>query len=274
MRLPPIVYSAALLPTALSAGAAPQPLVSAKLDIAMLWRNSPVAVFAVLMVGISNAAFGTLSAVYAARSGLDVTGVALFASLPILAGALAQIPVGWMSDRFDRRLVLLAIALIALSADALFVFSGPSSELALLGTSAIFGATVFSMYPVIVAHASDHAEPGTFIQISGGLLLVFGIGSMVGPTLAGFAMSGLGNYSLFAITGSAHILTAAFTAYRMSMRAAVSDDQKGTFQASPMGRATTPETVNLSSDETPDPDGLDTADESQTMSLGDDRDVD
>ncbi|WP_299679270.1 MFS transporter [uncultured Roseobacter sp.] len=247
-----IVYCAALLPTALSASATPAPLVSAKLDIRMLWRNSPVAVFAVLMVGISNASFGTLAAVFAARSGLDVAGIALFASLPILAGAVAQVPVGWLSDKYDRRVVLLGITALAILVDAAFLFLAPSQEIALLGLVAVFGAAVFSMYPVIIAHASDHAAPGSFIQISGGILLMFGVGSIIGPTVAGFAMSAIGSSSLFLITGAAHLLMLLFTVLRIVTTPALPAEAKGAFQAGPLGRATTPETANLASNEVPE----------------------
>ena len=70
-----------------------------------LWKNSPIAVFAILMVGVSNASFGTLAAVYASRIGFSIDQIALFASVPILAGAASQIPVGITSDRYDRRVV-------------------------------------------------------------------------------------------------------------------------------------------------------------------------
>ena len=109
-----IFYCLALVPTAISSTASPKPLVKVRLDIGALWRNSPIAVFAVLMVGISNSAFGTLAAVYAGRVGLVVTSIALFTSVPILMGALAQIPVGYLSDRLDRRKVLIGIAAVAI----------------------------------------------------------------------------------------------------------------------------------------------------------------
>lgn len=244
-----IVYCAALLPTAISAGATPAALVSVSLDLPGLWRNSPVAVFSVFMVGISNAAFGTLAAVYASRAGLDVSGIAFFASIPILAGALAQIPVGALSDRFDRRVVLIGVAVIALAADGLFVLFAPTEEWALLLLIAVFGATVFSMYPVIVAHASDHAAPGAFIQVSGGLLLVYGIGSIVGPTIAGFAMTNVGTSSLFVTTGSAHVLLILFAVLRIKIAPPVAEKDKVAFQPAPLPRAATPETANLASEE-------------------------
>ena len=98
-----MIYCLALLPTAISATTTPKPLTSVSLDLRALWRNSPIAVFAILMVGISNASFGTLAAVYGARIGLELSSIALFASIPILAGALSQVPVGIASDRYDRR---------------------------------------------------------------------------------------------------------------------------------------------------------------------------
>lgn len=240
-----MVYCLALLPTALTASDTPAALVSVKLDMKALWRNSPIAVFAILMVGISNATFGTLAAVYGTQAGLSITEIALFASIPILAGALAQVPVGILSDKFDRRIVLIGIASIAISADMVFVFSGISASWAILTVSGVFGAAVFAMYPVIIAHASDHAAPGTFIQVSGGLLLVFGIGSIIGPTIAGFAMTSFGNSSLFAITGVSHLMLIAFAAMRLRVRAAVAQDDKVAFQAAPLPRSTTPETAVL-----------------------------
>jgi len=242
-----MVYCLALLPTAISATTTPKPLTNVSLDVRGLWRNSPIAVFAVLMVGISNAAFGTLSAVYAARIGLDLSQIALFASLPVLAGAAVQVPVGILSDRLDRRLVLIGVTVAALLADALFFFGGFTNPLAVIAVAAFFGAAIFSMYPVIVAHANDHAAPGTSIQVSGGLLLVFGVGSIVGPGLAGLAMSEYGARMLFSVTALAHVLLLSFALVRL--RFAPAPATKGTFQAAPLARATTPETAAFAASE-------------------------
>lgn len=244
-----MVYCLALLPTAISATTTPRPLTKVSLDLRKLWQNSPIAVFAVLMVGVSNAAFGTLAAVYGARIGLSLGDIALFASIPILAGAASQIPVGIASDRYDRRKVLIVIAIIALLSDALFLFSGMTQPAIVLALSALFGATVFAMYPVIVAHANDHAEPGAFIQVSGGLLLVYGVGSIVGPTAAGFAMTSYGAATLFAVTGTAHVMLLLFAIVRLRIAPAVAAADKVAFQAKPLARASTPETAALSADQ-------------------------
>lgn len=238
-------YCLALIPTAITSSESPKPLVSVELDIKALWRNSPIAVFGVLMSGVSNSAFGTLSAVYADRIGLLLASIALFASLPILAGAVAQVPVGIFSDRIDRRKVLIGITVVALCADIAFLVLQPEDRVVTIALACVFGGAVFSMYPVIVAHASDHAAPGTFIQISGGLLLVYGVGGMVGPLLAGAAMSAFGPPGLFATTLAAHVPLVAFALWRISKRAPVAQEAKVEFVPAPMARACTPETMAL-----------------------------
>ena len=241
-------YSLALIPTAASSTASPQPLVSVRLDIRALWRNSPVAVFAVFMVGISNASFGTLAAVYGARIGLEISSIALFASIPILIGAVSQIPVGILSDRMDRRKVLVGVAAVALAADAAFVLTAPETRWANLALAGVFGGAIFAMYPIIIAHANDHAD-GNFIKISGGLLLVFGLGSIIGPLVAGWAMSALGERGLFITTATAHLLIIFQAIYRIMKRAPVAEDEKSEFKAGPIGRTTTPQTIAMSATE-------------------------
>ena len=243
-----IFYALAVLPTALTSSASPKPLISVRIDIRGLWRNSPVAVFAVFMVGISNASFGTLAAVYGARIGLEISSIALFASIPILIGAVSQIPVGILSDRMDRRKVLVGVAAIALAADAAFVLAAPETRWANLALAGVFGGAIFAMYPIIIAHANDHAD-GNFIKISGGLLLVFGLGSIIGPLVAGWAMSALGERGLFITTATAHLLIIFQAIYRIMKRAPVAEDEKSEFKAGPIGRTTTPQTIAMSATE-------------------------
>lgn len=241
-----IIYSLSLLPTALSTAASPQPLTQARLNPKKLWRNSPIAVVAVFMVGISNGTFGTLGAVYGRRIGLDVPDIAIMMSLALLAGAIVQIPVGLLSDRLDRRLVLIALAVTAMSlGSSLSLFGGGDATLTILLVGA-FGGVIYSMYPVIVAHASDHAEPGDFLTISGGLLLIFGIGNMIGPLLASGLMTFTYPGALFQVTAAAHLSMLGFAIWRMNKRAAVKAEDKSDFvPVISTAQITTPETVTL-----------------------------
>ena len=243
-----IFYCLALVPLAITTSATPMPLVSVRLDLKALWRNSPVAVFAVMMVGCSNSAFGALAAVYAGKVGLHLTGIALFASIPVLAGAVSQLPVGIVSDRLDRRSVLAGLATLSLLVDLSFIVLMPETRTMNLVAAAAYGAGIFAMYPVIIAHANDHAEPGAFIQTSGGLLMVFGLGSIVGPLAAGVLMSIAGPLGLFMTSIFAHGLIVFFTIWRMTLRAAPTEN-KGSFQVSAPGRILTPETALLAAEE-------------------------
>jgi len=238
-----IFYCMALVPTALSSSSSPAPLVTVKLNLAALWRNSPVAVFAVFWVGVSNAAFGTLAAVYAQNVGLVLAAVSFFISIPILAGAIIQMPVGLMSDRMDRRKVLVGVAALALVADLGFILLAPQGRMMNLTLAALLGGSIYAMYPVIVAHANDHAEPGTAIQISGGLLLTFGIGSIIGPTVAGLAMAEVGIRALFLITAVSHGMVILYTLWRISKREAVAEADKTSFQPINAGRTSSLQTV-------------------------------
>jgi MFS family permease len=240
-----IFYSLALLPSGLYASHQPNPLVGAKLDLPTLWRNSPIAVVAVVLIGMANSSFGTLGPVFGQRIGLETSTIALFMSLAILAGAGAQIPIGYVSDRMDRRKVLIAIAGAALIVDIVLAAFLPTNILLVLAASAVFGGTVYSMYPVVVAHANDHAPPDYFLRTSGGLLMLFGVGSIGGPLLAGVIMSATGPGGLFMTTALAHIALIGFALWRIRQRAAPTQAEKTDFVPTTPARMSTTETASL-----------------------------
>jgi MFS family permease len=157
------------------------------------------------------------------------------------------VPIGLASDRVDRRKVLLAVAALALAADLAFVLLAPEGRMVNLALVGVFGAAIFAMYPIIVAHANDHAPAGTSIQVSGGLLMVFGVGSIIGPLFAGALMTGIGPSGLFLTTVAAHSLMIAYTLLRIARSPAVPAEEKAAFQISMPARVVTPETAALAS---------------------------
>lgn len=239
-----IFYALALLPSGLYASHQPNPLVGASLDLKTLWRNSPVAVVSVVLIGVANSSFGTLGAVYGDRIDLDVATIAIFMSVAILAGAAAQVPIGYFSDRMDRRRVLVAIAGAAFLVDLSLVVFQPGA-IWILVASALFGACIYSMYPVIVAHANDHAPPNYFLRTSGGLLLLFGVGSIAGPLVAGVTMSAIGPSGLFVAIGLSHLGLIGYALWRIRQRAAPTQAEKTDFVPAQPARMSTPETVVL-----------------------------
>jgi MFS family permease len=239
-----ILFCLALIPTAISTATSPRPLSSVELDLKALYRNSPVASVGCILIGIANGAWGTLGAVYGADSGIDTTTIALMVSFTILAGALSQIPVGRLSDMTDRRFVLAGVA-GASSVIGLAIFLiAPTNAIVILVLTAIYGGLAYALYPVAVAHANDFAASENYVKISGGLLLLYGFGTMIGPLVAAFAMEYFWPAALFAVTAVAHISITGYALIRSRQRPAPSPAEKETFQSLPE-RAATPEGLKL-----------------------------
>lgn len=241
-----IFYCIAMLPTTLSNAASPRPLKAVKIDLRLLYRNSPVAFFSVLLIGIANGAFGTLGAVFGSRAGLPDDQIAFLMTSAILAGALAQVPFGKLSDMVDRRYVIAGLAGVGTLAAMLIILFKPGSP-TLLILIAFYGASANVLYPITASHANDFAKPEDYVKISSGLLFLFGIGTIIGPTVGGPVMSTFGPYALFFITVSAHLLIFAYALIRARMRAAVPDADKEAFMAMPDAATpvSTPEGVHF-----------------------------
>ncbi|MBT9369352.1 MFS transporter [Rhizobium sp. CSW-27] len=242
-----ILYCVAILPTTLSTAASPQPLKRVSLDLPSLFRNSPVSFVGILMIGIANGAYGTLVAVFAAQAGLNQAAIAVMVSITIFAGAIIQFPAGRLSDRMDRRYVLAALSGIAAVAGILLVLLQPMNVYVIMVLVAIYGSTANALYPIAVAHANDFAASEDFVKVSGGLLLLFGIGTIIGPTLGGPVMTHFGPHALFAVTAVAHVAVVVYAILRSRMRAALSTAEKDNYTAAPAAIASlaTPESLTL-----------------------------
>ncbi|MBB3977280.1 MFS family permease [Rhizobium azooxidifex] len=241
-----ILYCFAMLPTTLSTAASPQPLKQVSLDIPTLFRTSPVACVGIVLIGISNGAFGTLGAVFGAEAGLASSTIAMMMSVTIFAGAVMQLPAGRLSDRVDRRYVLAALAAVAALAGLLMFVLQPVSVIPLLIVVAIYGAAANALYPIAVSHANDFASSEDFVKVSGGLLLLYGVGTIIGPTLGGPVMTSAGPYSLFVVTCVSHLLITAYAMFRSKRRAALPASERENYTTINPGTLTTPESLRMS----------------------------
>ncbi|MEJ6655798.1 MAG: MFS transporter [Pseudomonas sp.] len=167
----------------------PQPEIveTTTLSLKALWRAAPAACAGAMLSGLAMGGFWGLGALYAGRVGMDTGQIASFMSLVIVAGALFQFPMGVLSDRIDRRLALVIVAAIAAIGGLLMAVLGSSSTWLLVG-AAIFGAGSFSVYPTVVAHLIDHLHKEEVLSGNAALLMLQGVGSAIGPALAGWLM--------------------------------------------------------------------------------------
>ncbi|SME88122.1 Predicted arabinose efflux permease, MFS family [Tistlia consotensis] len=223
-----ILYCTALIPVAASRLQSPAPPESALLRPRAIWLLSPVACAGCITIGLTNGAFRTLGPVYAQGMGFDVNRIALFMSLGIAAGALFQFPLGWLSDRFERRTIL--ILSTAGAAAASLLLSHAEGRLIFAGVF-LFGGFAFPLYSLSVAHASDHARPGQYVELSLGLTFFFSLGATVGPFAASLVINHFGPPAFWLYTSTMHGSFVVFVLYRMTRRPPVPAARRSRFVA-------------------------------------------
>ena len=240
-----LFYSLAILPSALSTAQTPRPLKTTKLDLRLIFTNSPVAAVGCFIVGMVNGAFGTLGAVYAQKIGLPTEVIALVMSGAVLGGAITQVPLGRLSDRIDRRYVLIGVAAAAIVVSLVITLLAPREPYVVIGLVTLFGSMIYPMYGLAVAHANDFAAPDDFVKIASGLLLLSGVGTMIGPVIGAFAMEWYRPEGLFSFISVAHVVLIAYTAFRLARRPVSREVPRDAFQSVPPLRNATPETIAL-----------------------------
>jgi MFS family permease len=248
-----ILVSLAAVPIALTASPQPAPIAKAQLRPAKLYRISPAGVAGVSLAGAATGAFWSLGPAYAVEVGADTREVAIFMSIAVLGGALVQWPIGRLSDRVDRRVVVIgACAVGALAAGGLVAIGGEKS-LSAAALAAVFGSAALPLYAISAAHVFDLVERSDFVETSSGLLLANGVGAVAGPLAAAFFMRNVGPQGLFMATGLAHLALGAFVLWRMRTRPPAPEAQRSEFDlatTAPTMVALTPEPPDLP----PDPD--------------------
>ncbi|PWW02250.1 putative MFS family arabinose efflux permease [Hoeflea marina] len=251
-----LIFSLAIVPTALSSAQSPQPLTQVKFDVPGLYRRSPAAVVGTLIAGIIAGAWSGLAPVYASRLGLSTTEGASMLAVAMIGGTLFQYPLGRASDKMDRRRVMVFGGIVGLLACIAVVSFGVESHLTFFVMMFVLGTVLFPIYSLNVAHANDYARPDEFVEVSSGLLIVYGFGAMSGPLLAGTAMDIVGPWGLFATMGAGFLCYALYAAWRMTRRTKPPEETRSEFRAMAPAREHTPQTAELdprSDPETPEP---------------------
>lgn len=213
-----LLCCAALLPLTLTRVRQPETPDAPRLRPRLALTCSPLAVAGVVVAALSSSAFRMVGPLYGQRLGLETDQIAWFLAAFVLGGALAQYPVGWLADRFDRRKVLIGLSLAAVISCLVTAFSGQLSSGGIFLTAVFFGLTTFPIYSVSAAHAHDFAQSSQRVELSAALMFFFAIGAIASPLLASTLIDGFGPPAMFMMIAVGHVGLAVFGITRMYAR--------------------------------------------------------
>ena len=182
-----ILVSIALIPISLSSRPAPEFDEPDHLPLKRLFKISPLGLAGCFCTGVSGGTLFGLGAVYASEIGISISQISTFMALFIFGGVATQIPIGWISDRYDRRIVLIVIALLSALA-SLICFSVSSHPLSLNFMMFILGSLSLPIYGLAMAHITDHLTPKQYVAGSSSAILINGLGAAIGPLTLSVAM--------------------------------------------------------------------------------------
>ncbi|WP_257558183.1 MFS transporter [Sphingobium sp. CFD-2] len=226
-----ILISLAIIPLCLTRHSAPAPVEASAFSLRSLLAASPLGAWGAVATGLMLGAFYGLAAVHVRRLGLDLPQTARFMMIVILGGVALQWPLGRLSDRHDRRLVITgSFAVAALVSMALSWIDG-GSLLLLLG--ALFGGLSFALYPLCVAHCNDRLLETERVAASGRLVLLYSIGAALGPVLAAGFMTAVGTGGLFLFIACCATVAAAVGLWRQRASEPVPGKYQQEFQIVP-----------------------------------------
>ncbi|KGB81792.1 MAG: MFS transporter [Confluentimicrobium sp.] len=226
--IPSVLVSISFAPILLSVSPTPPFETTKPMSIRALYHVSPLGcVGAFLLGGVYSALFG-MAAVYGTQSGLSVAQISAFVAAIYVGGLLMQFPIGWMSDRMDRRQLILGTAVLGcIGALAGLMFESRFSVL--LGAMFVVGGTSNPLYALIIAYTNDFLEHEDMAAASGGMIFLNGVGAVAGPLITGWIMGYAGPSGFFLFLAALLGSLAAYAAYRMTQRRAPLVSETGTY---------------------------------------------
>ena len=233
-----VLVSISLVPIALTTQSAPLLEPTTPMKVLRVFRLSPAGTMSCFATGLVTGSFWGMGGVYALGIGLPIQSIAIFMAVAVLGGIISQWPLGRLSDVIDRRAVLMGLGgavavsgLMLAMADGLV--PGGLQPWMLFALAALYGAAVFPLYAISVAHVNDVIDARDFVPASSALLLIYALGAMLGPFVAGAAMQVLGAPGLFYFSALVGLCLSAFAFNRLYFGATVSAEDKETFTAMP-----------------------------------------
>ncbi|TCP63288.1 putative MFS family arabinose efflux permease [Rhodovulum bhavnagarense] len=222
--IPSVLVSISFAPILLSVSPTPAFETTKPMSLRELVRISPTgAVGMFLMGGVYSALFG-MASVFGTEAGMSVAEISGFIAAIYIGGLLFQFPIGWLSDRMDRRTLIVAAAATGGAASAAAMAVGGSfAALAVAGM--LVGGMSNPLYALLIAYTNDYLDREDMAAASGGMLFINGVGAIIGPILTGWMMGVIGPQGFFLFVSILMLSLAAYAAYRMTQRAAVPVDE-------------------------------------------------
>jgi MFS family permease len=213
-----VIISFGLIPMLLTAKPAPAFGESGNMSVVELYKASPLAVIGNGLTGMAHGTIFGMGAIYASNVLVDVKSISIFMACFLIGGLMTQWPIGYISDRVSRRLVMAVISVVAI-VGCMAAIALPKGSFAFFASIALLGGAAMPMYSICIAYANDRLEPHQIVAASGSLVMVSGIGLSTGPIIIAFFMD-LYNVTFF-FWGIASIfgLILLFTLIRIQSRA-------------------------------------------------------
>ncbi len=200
----------------------PQTDVSAADQRYGLWKLvilAPVTIIAVFQAGTTNMNVFALTPLYGIKIALPASTTIGLVTAFSMGGMLAQTPVGWLSDRLDRRWILLVQGILAAALCAAIIMLANRYVPLLFVLFFLYGATALTIYPVGIAFANSQIDSRHMVSASGGLLLLYSIGNVMTPGIAAGLMDYIAPYALFVMLGSGAALVSVGACFNLRRKA-------------------------------------------------------
>lgn len=218
-----ILLSFALLPILLSITDAPNVSNPKRFSIKELYIISPLGFVGAIFTGLAHSAILGYGAVYATAKELDLLEISIFMVIVTSCGALCQWPIGYISDKIDRRIVLICVTLVASGLSLLIVASSYISIIIFFILLAMYSGMSLPMYSLVIAHTNDYLQQEEIIGAVAAIAILVGLGAICGPIIASLFVDLIGPDGFFIYLFFVHGLLGLFGLYRMTKRAKPAD---------------------------------------------------
>ena len=229
-----ICLSLALVPITLSRAGDPGVVLATRVGIRRLLAISPMALSGAFVMGVSVGAFFGMGPVASQQSGFSDADTGTILSAALVGALVFQWPLGWLSDLMDRRLIILGSSVAGAVVSGLFAATlADGGKLSTILLAFLLGGALMPLYSICLAEANDRIDESELIAAASAFVLVYGVGSAVGPFAAGLVMGQIGPSGLFVFMASVLALFSAFDALRIRQREKTDVRAKQSYVATP-----------------------------------------